>query len=252
MNEDFLDAKKVIEKLQEKNAFLKEVLDEESINGFFSQAEKVIEIIETEILPNYIKPEHVSIMKILTFLGDGKPHAWKDLKKNVKLSTRTISKTLKLLVENGFVTRTIKPSFPPQTLYQITEKATSFIDVFSTLRSQGKIAIFISILFWNLENGGFNISPEGENTLKDMLKTYFYNGFLASISLLAKKHREEFIILPSLGYTPTIPTDEYFGFVPNIILNYEFWVTAICMMIYRKLKLMFQADFHTQTEKSVT
>ncbi|WP_346434124.1 helix-turn-helix domain-containing protein [Nonomuraea composti] len=67
--------------------------------------------------------DHVSgrwAVLVLTALGDG-PHRFHELRARVEgVSEKMLSQTLRTLVRDGFVRRTVKPSRPPQVSYALT------------------------------------------------------------------------------------------------------------------------------------
>ena len=97
-------------------------IDKESLIKIREKAESLAKVLETKILPQQLNPEYVSLMKIVRFLMDGKEHSWKEIQENVKLSTKTISKTLKKMVSQGLVERKVENTFPPKTTYRLEKR----------------------------------------------------------------------------------------------------------------------------------
>jgi len=68
-----------------------------------------------------VDPEKVSRMKLLEVLSDGKPKTWGQAEKETGLSPTTLSKALKRMAKEGWVTRKVKKTFPPRSVYQVHE-----------------------------------------------------------------------------------------------------------------------------------
>ncbi|MBV7270530.1 winged helix-turn-helix transcriptional regulator [Winogradskyella luteola] len=76
-------------------------------------------------------------MPILWRLKD-KSLRFSELKRSInRASDRMLSKTLKELVADGFVSKEIIPEVPVKTIYTITEKGKRSIAIISTLREYG-------------------------------------------------------------------------------------------------------------------
>lgn len=76
-------------------------------------------------------------MPVLWRLKD-KSWRFSELKKSIdRASDRMLSKTLKELIADGFVTKEIIPEVPVKTIYSITEKGQRSIAIISTLRNYG-------------------------------------------------------------------------------------------------------------------
>jgi len=57
---------------------------------------------------------------ILSSLREGEKQ-WSDLEKEVGVSKVTLNKRLKKLIQQEYVIREVRPSFPPQTFYRLNE-----------------------------------------------------------------------------------------------------------------------------------
>jgi len=76
-------------------------------------------------------------MPVLWRLKD-KPWRFSELKKSIeRVSDRMLSKTLKELVDDGFIEKTIIPQVPVKVIYTITEKGKSAIPIIVNLRDYG-------------------------------------------------------------------------------------------------------------------
>lgn len=76
-------------------------------------------------------------MPILWRLKD-KKWRFSELQKSLShASDRMLSKALKELVEDGFVTKEVFPEVPPRVEYSITERGMKSIEIIDTLRNYG-------------------------------------------------------------------------------------------------------------------
>lgn len=76
-------------------------------------------------------------MPILWRLKD-KKWRFSELQKSLShASDRMLSKALKELVEDGFVTKEVFPEVPPRVEYSITERGMKSIEIIETLRNYG-------------------------------------------------------------------------------------------------------------------
>lgn len=69
-----------------------------------------------------------------------KDRAWRysELSKSINhISDRMLSKSLKELVDDGFITKEIFPEVPPRTEYNITERGKRAVEIISILRDYG-------------------------------------------------------------------------------------------------------------------
>lgn len=69
-----------------------------------------------------------------------KDRAWRysELSKSINhISDRMLSKSLKELVDDGFIAKEIFPEVPPRTEYNITERGEKAIEIISILRNYG-------------------------------------------------------------------------------------------------------------------
>lgn len=69
-----------------------------------------------------------------------KDKAWRytELSNNIRhISDRMLSKSLKELIEDGFIIKEIFPEVPPRTEYSITERGKKAVEIISALRSYG-------------------------------------------------------------------------------------------------------------------
>lgn len=77
-----------------------------------------------------------------TFLVMGELHTgskrFNQLNRSLGCSTKSLSDTLKLLEENGIVTRTVQPTTPVTIEYALTEKGRDFEKVFIEMRVWGE------------------------------------------------------------------------------------------------------------------
>ncbi|MDD9953492.1 MAG: helix-turn-helix domain-containing protein [Candidatus Woesearchaeota archaeon] len=55
------------------------------------------------------------------------------LEQQLHVSTKTLSQRLKLLEEQGLITRTFYPEIPPKTVYQLTTKGKEFLSLLQGL-----------------------------------------------------------------------------------------------------------------------
>ena len=209
-------------------------IKKETLTEIFKRATAITEILETEILPKHINPEYVSLMKIIYFLGDGKEHSWKEIEENVKLSTKTISKTLKKLISGGFVKRKVVSSFPPKTMYVLEKEdkdVFELVESFKQLHNYSQRAFFLSLLF--REHGA---EIKALEAFKDHVLKMLYRDIIFSIKMMAIAHKEVYVMLPPLGHVPTIPANVVFGPLPTLFLNFSFWVAALTFLLNKELK----------------
>lgn len=77
-----------------------------------------------------------------TFLVMGELHEgakrFNQLNRSLGCSTKSLSDTLKMLEENGIITRTVQPTTPVTIEYELTEKGRDFENVFIEMRRWGE------------------------------------------------------------------------------------------------------------------
>ena len=58
--------------------------------------------------------------RVLEVLCDGEPHEWKELRAETGLNPQRLSRILRIMVEEGSITKRLERPFPPKTTYQVT------------------------------------------------------------------------------------------------------------------------------------
>lgn len=68
-------------------------------------------------------------MLIVNTLSNGKPKFFGELGREIPdVSPKMLSQSLKMLVDEGLVSRTVIPKIPPRTQYQLTEYGNSLLE----------------------------------------------------------------------------------------------------------------------------
>lgn len=103
-------------------------------------------------MPNFVSDKHLfhnpvefALSKIggtykMPILWRVKDKAWRysELSNSIPhISDRMLSKNLKELLEDGFITKEIFPEVPPRTEYNITERGRKAIEIITVLRNYG-------------------------------------------------------------------------------------------------------------------
>ncbi len=73
-------------------------------------------------------------MLIINTLGDGRPKFFGELGRSIPdVSPKMLSQALKMLADEGLVTRTVIPEIPPRTQYQLTAYGKTLLDAMNPL-----------------------------------------------------------------------------------------------------------------------
>ncbi len=73
-------------------------------------------------------------MLIIYTLNDGKPKFFGELRRAIPdVSPKMLSQSLKILIEEGLLTRTVIPQIPPRTQYQLTSYGATLLEAMSPL-----------------------------------------------------------------------------------------------------------------------
>ena len=204
-------------------------VDKETLAKIRKKAKSLAKILETEILPQQMNPEYISLMKLIRFLEDGKEHSWKEIQENVKLSTKTISKTLKKMVSQGLVERKVRNTFPPKTTYRLKKSLFLGISWFLTsLNKYGESLLLFSLL--SNEISTKRAPREIMKKLVDLLLKNFLTIVILNIKFLASCYEKTSIL-------PTLEEESFIlGFLPALSVSFSFWLTVFVFLLNDDLR----------------